>query len=75
MLWGRPTEFTKIFWRYEPDSARINNNLGNEYFFKDHNNAKAEEYYLKAVAADDIFPQPHYNLGSILESREMSTVR
>lgn len=69
MLWGRPVEFYKDILRYEPDSARINNNLGNEYFFRERNSAKAEEYYLKAVAANDIFPQPHYNLGSILEAR------
>lgn len=69
MLWGSPIALYQDILRYEPGSARINNNLGNEYFFKERNNAKAEEYYLKAVAADDIFPQPHYNLGSILEAR------
>lgn len=69
MLWGRPIAFYQDILRYEPDSARINNNLGNEYFFGAHDNAKAEEYYLKAVAANDIFPQPHYNLGSIFEAR------
>ena len=69
MLWGKPIEFYKDILRYEPDSARINNNLGNEYFFKERDNTKAEEYYLKAVAANDIFPQPHYNLGSIFEAR------
>ncbi len=68
VLWGKPIPFYEDILKYEPDSVRINNNLGNMYY-NEKNIAKAEEFYRKAVAEEDIFPQPHFNLGSILQAR------
>ncbi len=68
ILWGKPIPFYEDILKYEPDSVRINNNVGNMYY-NEGNIAKAEEFYKKAVASEDIFPQPHFNLGSILQSK------
>ena len=68
ILWGKPIEFYQDILRYEPDSVRINNNLGNKYYDAG-NIERAEFYYRQAVASEDIFPQPHFNLGTILQSR------
>lgn len=68
ILWGKPIPFYEDILKYEPDSVRINNNIGNMYS-NEGNFAKAEESYRKAVAEEDIFPQPHFNLGSILHAR------
>lgn len=68
IIWGKPIEFYKDILKYDPTSVRIHNNLGNTYFnMGDNDNAEAE--YWKAVAIEDIFPQPHYNLAGILESK------
>lgn len=68
IIWGKPIEFYLDILKYEPDSVRINNNLGNEYFNRG-NQTESEKYYRKAISVEDIFPQPHFNLGGILESR------
>ena len=68
IIWGDPIRFFEDILKYEPDGARINNNLGNLYYNKG-DTEKAEEYYWKAVSIEDNFPQPHFNLGSILQSR------
>ena len=68
ILWGNPIPFYEDILKYEPDSVRINNNIGNMYY-NEGNIAKAEEHYRKAVAEEDIFPQPHFNLGSILQAK------
>ena len=68
ILWGSPAEFYKNILKYEPDSARINNNLGNVYF-NQRDRKQAEFYYRKAVESGDAFAQPYYNLGSILQSQ------
>jgi len=68
MLWGNPAAFYQDVLRYEPDSVRINNNLGNIYF-NEGNMDKAEEFYRNAVASEDIFAQPHFNIGAILQAR------
>ena len=68
IIWGKPIKFFEDILKYEPDGARINNNLGNLYYNKG-DTEKAEEYYWKAVSIEDNFPQPHFNLGSILQSR------
>lgn len=68
ILWGDPIKFFQDILKYEPDGARINNNLGNLYYDKG-DEEKAEEYYWKSVSIEDNFPQPHFNLGSILQSR------
>ena len=68
ILWGKPIEFFEDILRYEPQSARSNNNLGNLYF-NQGDTEKAEGYYRRATEAEDILPQPHFNLGSILQSK------
>lgn len=69
IVWGDPIKFfQEIVDKYEPESARINNNLGNMFFDKGEIE-KAVEYYQKSVASNDTFPQPYYNLGSILYAR------
>ena len=68
ILWGNPIEFFKDILKYEPQSARSNNNLGNLYF-NQGDTEKALDYYRKSSEAEDIFPQPHFNIGSILQSR------
>ena len=67
-LWGNAVAFYRNVLRYEPDSVRIHNNLGNTYFdLGDKENAEKE--YWEAVKTEDIFPQPHFNLASILAER------
>lgn len=68
ILWGNTEEFYKDILKYEPESSRINNNLGNLYFNRE-NRDLAEVYYKKAVDAGDAFAQPYFNLGSILQSK------
>ena len=68
ILWGKPIEFYKDILKYEPDSVRINNNLGNLHFNRG-DNEQAELYYRKAAESGDAFAQPHFNIGSILQSR------
>ena len=68
MLWGKPVEFFEDILRYEPQSARVNNNLGNLYFDQG-DKEKALEYYRRSAEAEDVFPQPHFNIGGILQSK------
>ncbi len=68
ILWGKPINFYSDILKYEPDSVRINNNIGN-FYFNQGETERALEFYQKAVATEDIFPQPHFNLGSILQSK------
>ncbi len=68
ILWGNPVAFYRDILRYEPDSVRIHNNLGNTYFdMGDHD--RAAEQYQEAIKSEDIFPEPHFNLGAILAER------
>lgn len=68
ILWGNPVEFYKDILRYEPNSIRINNNLGNLYYnIKDMENA--EYYYRKGIEENNVFAQPYYNLGTIVQSK------
>ncbi len=68
LLWGDPLAFYLDILKYEPDSVRINNNVGNTYYNK-KDLENAEKYYRIAASEDDIFAEPHFNLGSILQSR------
>lgn len=68
ILWGKPIEFFEDILKYEPDSARVSNNLGNLHFNKG-DMVKAEEHYRKSAEAGDIFAQPHFNIGGILQSK------
>lgn len=69
ILWGDPIKFFENILEYEPDSARINNNLGYLYYDKG-DKEMAEKYYWKAIGATgNSFPQPYFNLGTILQER------
>ena len=68
ILWGNSVEFYKDILKYEPDSARISNNLGN-FYYNQGDKEQAEFYYQKAVDISDSFAQPYFNLGAILQSR------
>ncbi len=69
ILWGDPIKFFENIIKYEPDSARINNNLGYLYYDKGDKN-KAGEYYQKAIeTTGNSFPQPYFNLGAILQEK------
>jgi len=68
ILWGKQDEFYKDILKYEPNSLKINNNLGNFYYNR-KDIEQAEVYYRKAIESGDQFAQPYYNLGSILQSR------
>lgn len=67
-LWGNPIAFFEDILKYEPNSARVNNNLANHYA-SIGDLAKAEEHYWKAVESNDSFPQPYFNLGTLLMER------
>lgn len=67
-LWGNPIAFFEDILLYEPNSARVNNNLANHYA-SIGNLPKAEEHYWKAVESNDSFPQPYFNLGTLLMER------
>lgn len=68
ILWGSPIDFYKDILKYEPDSSRISNNVGNLYYNQGDKD-QAETYYRKAVESEDSFAQPYFNLGSILQTR------
>ena len=68
-LWGDALAFYEDVLRYEPESVRMLNNIGNIYSDKRGDDVQAEKYYLRAIAVGDVFAQPHYNLGTILEKR------
>jgi tetratricopeptide (TPR) repeat protein len=68
ILWKDPIAFYEDILRYNPDSVRINNNLGNKYDDIGEYD-KAEHHYRIAISSEDIFAQPHFNLGIILENR------
>ena len=69
ILWGDPIKFFENILKYEPDSARINNNLGYLYYDKGDKD-KAGEYYQKAIeTTGNSFPQPYFNLGAILQEK------
>lgn len=69
ILWGKPIEFFENILKYEPDSARISNNLGTIYYNKG-DKEKAAEYYRKAAeATGNLFPQPFFNLGALLQEQ------
>lgn len=68
LLWGSQLDFYLDILKHEPDSARINNNVGNIYYNqKDWENA--EKYYRIAASQEGIFAQPHFNLGTILQAK------
>ncbi|MEK7151315.1 MAG: tetratricopeptide repeat protein [Patescibacteria group bacterium] len=68
ILWGKPIEFFQDILKYEPQSARVNNNLGNLYF-NQGDKTRALEYYRRSAESEDVFAQPHFNIGSILQSQ------
>ena len=41
--------------------------MGNLYF-NQGDKELARKYYMKSAAVEDVFPQPHFNIGGILQS-------
>ena len=68
ILWGDQAKFFEDILKYEPGSSRINNNLGNLYY-NQNNKEQAEFYYKKAIESGDVFAQPYFNLGTMLQSK------
>ena len=68
ILWGDQLNFYLDILKYEPNSSRINNNVGNIYYNqKDLGNA--EKYYTIATSQSDVFAEPYFNLGTISQSK------
>lgn len=68
ILWGDRLNFYLDIIKYEPDSVRINNNVGNIYYNK-KDVENAEKYYKIAASGEGTFAQPYFNLGTILQFR------
>lgn len=68
IAWGKPISFYEDILMREGDSPRIATNLGLLYG-RAGDIARSEEYYKRAIASGDIFPQPHYNVGNIYRDR------
>jgi hypothetical protein len=62
--WSDIEKFYLNELKYTQSSARIFNNLG-MYYADKNDSAKAIEYYQKAIATWDVFPQSHHNLANI----------
>lgn len=68
ILWGNQLDFYLGILKYEPNSSRINNNVGNVYYNK-KDIENAEKYYRIAASQEDAFAEPYFNLGTILQSK------
>lgn len=68
LLWGNAVAFYSDILKYEPTNVKINNNLANLYNQEGQPDL-AMASYQRAIAANDVFPQPYYNLGTMLEAR------
>lgn len=71
IIWGKPIKFYEDILKYNPNTVRIMNNLGNLYSEKG-DLAKAAEMYKRAVSVlgGNAFAQPHYNLGNIYRDQK-----
>lgn len=67
-LWGNALAFYQDILKYEPASVRINNNVGNIYY-NQKDLANAEKYYRLAVAQEETFAEPYFNLATILQAK------
>ncbi|MDD5680353.1 MAG: tetratricopeptide repeat protein [Candidatus Omnitrophica bacterium] len=65
--WKNPITFYERTLRYNPDSARVNNNLGNMYNNMG-NHEKAFQLYKKAIQIDPNFVDVYFNIGKAYES-------
>lgn len=64
-IWQSPLTFYPHILKFETGSARVFNNLAMAY--EDVGRVvEAEETYRKAIAAWDVYPQTHYNLGNLM---------
>lgn len=65
LAWGNTIEFYEDVLKYNPNTVRIINNLGNAYAAKG-NLLKAAEMYERAIQLPDgqAFAQPYYNLAN-----------
>ncbi len=70
IVWGDPIKFYQDILKYNPNTVRIINNLGNLYSARGETD-KAIEEYKKAITIPNgnLFAQPHYNLGNIYRDK------
>ena len=71
ILWGKPIEFYESILKYNPNTVRIMNNLGNLYSEKGDID-QAAVMYQRAVSipGGNLFAQPYYNLGNIYRDQK-----
>ncbi|MFC1508588.1 tetratricopeptide repeat protein, partial [Candidatus Omnitrophota bacterium] len=62
--WHDPVSFYESTIKYNPDSARIHNNLAMAYVDEGKLSDAIKEYK-EAIRLGDNYPQPHYNLSNI----------
>lgn len=61
LVWQDPITFYTDVLKYNPNSARIHNNIAMAYAdLKQHQ--LSIEHYTKAIQISDVYPQSHYNL-------------
>lgn len=60
--WQQPIYFYERTLRYSPDSARVYNNLGFEYYKIDEKD-KAMDLYQRAIELDPLLSRAYYNQG------------
>lgn len=71
LAWGDPLKFYQDILKYNPNTVRIMNNIGNLYSLKG-NDDEAIRAYERAIASPNgrSFAQPYYNLGNIYRDRK-----
>lgn len=67
-IWATPITFYENILRYDPNVARIHNNLAMAYS-EVGENEKAIEHYRRAIELSDAYPQVHHNLALALVKR------
>lgn len=61
-VWASPVSLYSHILRFNPQSARVHNNLAMAYSDLD-DVLKSIEHYEKAIALSDVYPESHHNLG------------
>jgi len=69
-IWRDQISLYEYIQTYNPDSARVHNNLGMAYSNKGKNDQAINEYK-KAIQLSDTYPQSHHNLARIYAQKGM----
>ena len=64
-IWANPKIFYHHILDHNPKDARAMNNLAMAYS-DEHDAIRAEDFYRRAIAISDVYPQSHYNLALLL---------